>query len=90
MPLSVMPQHAGYACFRPSSSNKGVTNPCIQGDLELSIREAKEVALPTLPATDWLAQVRALVAAESRVKEEVRWDVGLTRFQVSQLMTSEN
>lgn len=28
-----------------------------QGDLELSIREAKEVALPTLPARDWLGQV---------------------------------
>ncbi len=29
-----------------------------QGDLELSIREAKEAALPTLPARDWLGQVR--------------------------------
>lgn len=44
----------------------------LQGDLELSIREAKEVALPMLPVSAWLAQVRALVAAESRVKEEVR------------------
>lgn len=31
-----------------------------QGDLELSIQEAKEAALPTLPARDWLGQVRRL------------------------------
>lgn len=31
-----------------------------QGDLELSIREAKEAALPTLPARDWLGQVREI------------------------------
>lgn len=30
-----------------------------QGDLELSIREASEVALPTLPSRDWLRQVSA-------------------------------
>eukprot|EP00903_Cladosiphon_okamuranus_P015598 g14403.t1 len=41
-----------------------------KGDLELSIREAKEAALPTLPARDWLGQVRALVAAENRAREE--------------------
>ncbi|CAN0224169.1 unnamed protein product [Ectocarpus sp. 12 AP-2014] len=41
-----------------------------KGDLELSIREASEVALPTLPSRDWLRQVRALVAAENRAREE--------------------
>ncbi|CAM9934440.1 unnamed protein product, partial [Laminaria digitata] len=41
-----------------------------KGDLELSIREAKDVALPTLPASEWLDQVRALVAAENRAREE--------------------
>lgn len=36
----------------------------------MSIREAKEVALPTLPAKEWLRRVRALAAAENRAREE--------------------
>ena len=30
----------------------------------------QDVALPTLPASEWLDQVRALVAAENRAREE--------------------
>lgn len=56
--------------YRPSPPQSAHTLLRFQGDLELSIREAKEVALPTLPAKDWLRRMRALVGAENRAREE--------------------